>query len=313
MKVFYQLADFPHLPMPIVTSGTFDGVHRGHQAILERIKEIAYKENGQTVLITYEPHPRLVLSPNENLQLLNSLEEKIELLAQNGIEYLLVIPFTPAFSQLSSREFIQKILIETVQTKKLVIGFDHRFGKGREGSFEYLKAHEHEYPFEIQEIPRQDIENEKISSTRIRHALSEGRISEANKLLGRYYTLKGKVVKGDQLGRAIGFPTANLQISYPHKLVPKQGVYAAFVWVNSQRYEAMLYIGRRPVLQNSELRIEANLLNFNGNLYDQSLTIEIVAWVREDMSFQNLESLQHQIHLDKQQITALLQQEAVQK
>ncbi len=307
MKIYEGLSDFPKLSNAVVTSGTFDGVHLGHQKILQRIREIARSINGETVLITFWPHPRLVLYPDEhNLRLLSTFEEKAKLLRQLGIDHLVTIPFTKEFSQLSSKEFIETVLVDTIQTKKLVIGYDHRFGKNREGSFEYLQAHHEEYGFDLEEISRQDVEDIGVSSTKIRHALETSDIETAINYLGRPYELNGLVIKGQQIGRSIGFPTANVHIPNDYKLIPKDGVYAVEALVNGALYKAMLNIGNRPTVNGTQKTVEANLFDFQGDLYDKQITIYIKAFLREEKKFDGLEALKQQLFLDQKNAKNLL-------
>jgi len=274
MKIYEGLSQFENVPNPVVTSGTFDGVHLGHQKILQRIREIAKSINGETILLTFWPHPRLVLYPKEhNLRLLSTFEEKAKLLRQFGIDHLISIPFTREFSQLTSQEFIQSILVDKIKTKKLVIGYDHRFGKKREGSFEYLQQHSGEFGFDLEEISRQDVDEIGVSSTKIRNALESGDIITANNFLGRPYELNGLVIKGQQIGRSIGFPTANVHIPNSYKLIPKDGVYAVEASVNGSLYKAMLNIGNRPTVDGSSKSVETHLFDFEGDLYDKQITI----------------------------------------
>lgn len=301
MKIYEGLSEFPELSNAVVTSGTFDGVHLGHQKILNRIRQLAQEINGETVLITFWPHPRLVLYPDEhNLRLLSTFEEKAKLLRQFGIQHLVTIPFTREFSQLSSKSFIEEVLVKKIRTKKLVIGYDHRFGKNREGSFEYLQAHHKEYGFDLEEISRQDVEEIGISSTKIRHALENSDVQTAINYLGRPYELNGLVIKGQQIGRSIGFPTANVHIPNDYKLIPKDGVYAIEVEVNGKTYKAMLNIGNRPTVDGHQRTVEANLFDFEGDLYDQQITIYIKAFLREEIKFKDLDALQKQLLLDQQ-------------
>jgi riboflavin kinase/FMN adenylyltransferase len=307
MKIYEGLEGFTPVTNAVVTSGTFDGVHLGHQKILTRIREIARSNQGETVLITFWPHPRLVLYPNEHkLRLLSTFEEKAKLLRKFGIDHLITIPFTQEFSQMTSQEFIQKVLIDAIQTKKLVIGYDHRFGKNREGSFEYLKANSSAFGFELEEISRQDVEEIAVSSTKIRTALESGDVKVAESCLGRPYELNGLVIKGQQIGRSIGFPTANIHIPNDYKLIPRDGVYAVEVAVDGNLYKAMLNIGNRPTVDGSKKTVEANLFDFQGDLYDKQITVYFHNFLREERKFESLESLKSQLVQDQKSAKSLL-------
>lgn len=300
MKIYHGIDDFSRLACAVVTSGTFDGVHLGHQKILSRLREVAEKNQGETVVITYWPHPRLVLHPeDESLKLLNTFEEKAAFLKEQGIQHLIRIPFTKEFSQLSSEEFIQKILVETIGTKKLVIGYDHRFGHNREGSFEQLKINAPRYGFEVEEIPRQDVDHIAVSSSKIRKALEDGDIDTATHLLGQPYALTGRVVPGDKLGRTLGYPTANIEVDSKFKLIPADGIYAATASHGHQVYKGMLYIGNRPTLNGIQRVIEVNLFDFSQDIYGESVTLHVQKRIRNDMKFQNLEELKQQLAQDK--------------
>lgn len=301
MEVIRDIADFPKLSFPVVTSGTFDGVHVGHQKILQRVKERARLSSGQSVVITYWPHPRLVLFPEDNdLRLLSTIEERIEQLRSFGIDYLLIIPFTKEFSRLSSRTFIEEVLVKAIHTKVLVIGYDHRFGKNREGSFEHLKARSAQYGFEVEEIPRQDVDDIGVSSTKIRKSIESGDIPTANRYLGHTYSLTSTVVEGNKLGRTIGYPTANLALPSPHKLIPAHGVYAVWVRHAGQRLPAMMNIGIRPTVDGTHLTLEVHLINFEGDLYGQTLTVEFVKMLRQEQKFTGLDALKAQLAKDKE-------------
>ncbi|MCS5489516.1 bifunctional riboflavin kinase/FAD synthetase [Algoriphagus limi] len=307
MKIYEGLSEFKAVPNPVVTSGTFDGVHLGHQKILHRIREIARSIQGETILLTFWPHPRLVLYPEEhNLRLLSTFEEKTKLLRQFGIDHLITIPFTKEFSQMTSKEFIQKILVDKIHTKKLVIGYDHRFGKNREGSFNYLQEHASDFGFELEEISRQDVDAIGVSSTKIRKALESGDIQTANSFLGRSYELNGIVIKGQQIGRSIGFPTANVHIPNSYKLIPKDGVYAVEAEVNGSLFKAMLNIGNRPTVDGTQKSVETHLFDFQGDLYGKQLTIYLKAYLREEQKFESLAALQAQLLKDQQQAKMLL-------
>ncbi len=300
MKIYHSIDDFPKLNNAIVTSGTYDGVHIGHQKILERLKEIAEKYKGETVVITFWPHPRLVLYPEENtLQVLNTFEEKAELLKAQGIQHLLRIPFTKEFSQISSQEFIDNILVKCIGTKKLVIGYDHRFGKNREGSFEQLKLNGPQYGFDVEEISRQDVDNVGVSSTKIRKALIDGDIETANHFLGRPYSISGRVIKGEKLGRVLGFPTANVDVDSHFKLIPAEGIYTVTATHASKIYGGMLYIGHRPTVGGTQRSIEVNIFDFDQDIYGENITIKMMAPIRKDAHFDDLEALKKQLVADK--------------
>jgi riboflavin kinase / FMN adenylyltransferase len=302
MKIYYNIDDFSPVKNATVTSGTFDGVHVGHQTILSRVKEIAERHAGETVVITFWPHPRFILNPiDTSLKLLNTFEEKAELLKEQGIHHLLRIPFTKEFSQISSQEFISKILVEKIGTKKLVIGYDHRFGKNREGSFDQLKINGPALGFDVEEIPRQDVDHVGVSSSKIRVALEEGDTKTANHFLGRSYSLRGSVIKGDKLGRVLGFPTANIDVDSHHKLVPAEGIYAVTVEHEHKTYKGMLYIGNRPTVDGSRRSIEVNIFDFADEIYGQTIKINLMESLRKDSKFHDLEALKEQLHRDKEQ------------
>lgn len=307
MKIYQQLTDFHPPHFSVVTSGTFDGVHLGHQKILRRLQELASSKQGETVLLTYWPHPRLILQPQDkSLRLLSTLSEKVKLLEEMGIDHLIILPFTEELSQMSSAEFIQTILVEKIQTKTLVIGYDHKFGKNREGSFEYLQSHSHLFGFAIEEISRQDVDDLGVSSTKIRTALAQGDISTANKYLGRPYDLSGQVVTGQQIGRSLGFPTANIQIEDDYKLLPRDGAYAVHAEVNSIQYKAILNIGDRPTVDGEKKTIEAHLIDFEGDLYGQDLRIYFQEFLREEKKFESLDALKNQLVVDRERAIFIL-------
>lgn len=308
MIVHHGIDSLTPLPYAVVTSGTFDGVHLGHQKILQRLNEVARSyPDGQSVVMTYWPHPRTVVSnDSQDLRLLSTLEEKVDLLEQAGVDHLVVIPFTRSFSQLTSEEFIRQILIDGLGTKKLVIGYDHRFGRDREGGFDYIQAHQAEYGFEVEEIPRQDLEAVAISSSKIRAALSEGNIVAATRFLGREYSLTGTIVKGRQLGRTIGFPTANMQVDNAVKLIPGNGVYAVDVEQGGQTYGGMLNIGFRPTVAGENQTIETYVFDFDKDIYGEHMTLRFRAFLRPEQKFNGLPALMEQLHLDEQQAREVL-------
>jgi riboflavin kinase/FMN adenylyltransferase len=268
---------------------------------LERLKELAELEQRSTVVITFWPHPRFVLSSErEPISLLSSLEEKLQVFKELGINHVLVIPFTLEFAKITSLEFINDIIVGRLGVKKLVIGYDHKFGKNREGGFEYLKEHALEFGFEVEEIPQEDVDNVGVSSTRIREALQAGDVDLASRYLGREYSMIGKVVKGKQLGRTIGFPTANIIVDEPHKLIPFDGVYAIHIRIDGVVYDGMMNIGFRPTVGGLQKTIEANIFEFDGDIYDKEVTVYFYHRIRDEKKFNGLEELTNQLKKDKQ-------------
>lgn len=307
MKVYYNLSDFKPLENAIVTSGTFDGVHLGHQKILQILRETTEASGGESVVLTFWPHPRMVVSQDsQSLKLLSTVDEKIELLEKQGVNHLLIVPFTREFSELSSEEYVQKILIETIGTKKLVIGYDHHFGRNREGNFQYLENNSDRFDIQIEEISRQEIDNLVISSTKIRQSLLEGNVKSANDLLGRNYSFSGIVVKGRQLGRTIGFPTANVQVSESYKLIPTNGVYAVRTLVRGQWLNGIMNIGNRPTVDGVGRTQEVHILNFNEDIYGENITIELIDYIRPEQKFNGIEELKNQILKDKERAIQIL-------
>ena len=300
MKVYHSLADFNTLDYAVATTGTFDGVHLGHKKILGQLVQTAYKVGGESVLLTFSPHPRLVLQPDVELKLLTSLEEKIGLLEQTGLDHLIIHPFTKEFSRTPSLEFVREILVNQIGVKQLVIGYDHHFGRNREGSFDHLKEFGPIYGFEVEEIPALDIDAVNISSTKIRAALTKGNVELAATYLGHPYIIGGEVIKGDQIGRTIGFPTANLDINFQHKLIPADGVYAGYVRLNGEHHKAMANIGRRPTVGSTRRSVEIHLLDFDGDLYGQHLHFAVGHRLRDVLNFNGLDALKAQLALDKE-------------
>ena len=300
MKIHTNLDSFKGVNVPVLTSGTFDGVHTGHRKLLQRLKQIASENEGESVVLTFSPHPRTILFPDDHaLKLLSTLDEKIELLAQQGIDHLIIYPFTKAFSRISSLTFIRDILVNQIGAKHLVIGYNHHFGRNREGTFQHLQSYSQLYGFNVQEIPAEIIDSVAISSTKIRHALQAGDIKTANNLLGYAYYFTGTVIHGKAIGRTIGFPTANLKIEGENKLIPLEGVYIVNAVYNSQLYQGMMNIGKRPTLGGTETSIEVNLFQFNQEIYNESLKIAVLDKIRDEVKFSNLEQLRAQINHDK--------------
>lgn len=307
MKIYNGIEEFKKNGNAIVTSGTFDGVHIGHQKILRTLQEIAAETGGETVLITFWPHPRLVLDPiDDKIKLLTLFDEKARVLERYGLDHLVRIPFTKEFSELSSTEFIEKILVDGLGTKTLVIGYDHKFGKNREGSFDALKANSDKWGFNIREIPRQDIENVGVSSSRIRRSLNEGDIHISNKYLGWEYCLNGTVVPGDKLGRKLGYPTANIKIDSELKLIPASGSYAVRVIHDGKTYKGMLNIGVRPTVDGTRQTIEVHIFDFEREIYGDAIRVQLVKRIRFEKKFESLELLKNQLSSDKEMAQKIL-------
>jgi len=310
MKVHNDLNKLPSFRNAVVTIGSFDGVHEGHQMIIRKMNRLARDINGESVLITFHPHPRLVIYPKDNsLQLLTTIDEKIQLLERYGLDHVVVVPFTVEFSQQSADEYIEQFLVNRFQPHTIVIGYDHRFGAGRQGDINYLKAHGSTSGFEVVEIKKHEIEDIAISSTKIREALDAGHVEDAARLLGHSFTLTGTVVHGQQIGHKIGFPTANLEVSQPHKLVPPNGIYAVRVHHQDKVYGGMLYIGDRPTLKEYHNRtIEVNIFQFDQEIYGDKLKLELVGFIRSDSDFKGLDALRQQLERDRESALNVFQQ-----
>ncbi len=301
MKIFQDLTAINSIPNPVLTIGTFDGVHVGHQKILQQVKKEAEKIGGESVLFTFFPHPRMVLYPESHgLKLLQTQEEKMAKLARVGIENCIVYPFTFDFSRLSAIEFVRDILVNKLQIKKLVIGYDHQFGKNREGNIEFLKEICEVYGFEVIEIPAQDIDAVNVSSTKIRKAILDGDLAKANEYLGERFELTGTVVHGQAIGKTIGFPTANIKVNSELKLIPGNGVYAVAVSLKDSDYIGMLNIGNRPTVNDSADRtIEVHILDFSGEIYAEEITVKFIDKLRDEKQFKDLQELQNQLKEDE--------------
>lgn len=305
MEIITNIHYFPVLDYPVVTIGMFDGVHLGHKKVIERLKKIAVQNLGQTVLITFNPSPEEVLyaSENKKIRLLNIQQEKEELLSSLGVDYLLVIPFTPDFSRITSESFIREYLVNKIHVKELVIGFSHHFGYEREGDFIQLNELGKKYDFKVEEIPMEEVQNQNITSIKIRKFLKEGLICEANRLLGYPYSISGKVIHGNQIGRTLGYPTANIDVkdSYKNKLIPEQGVYAVLIQCNENQYKGMANIGYRPTvkLERHEFTTEVHLFNFSKDIYGIRISIFFIERIRDEIKFDNLDKLKIQLNMDK--------------
>ncbi|MDM1292934.1 bifunctional riboflavin kinase/FAD synthetase [Sphingobacterium sp. N143] len=323
MKIYRSLEDFSPVENAVVTIGTFDGVHIGHQKILAHLKEAAQKIKGETILLTFFPHPRLIINPDDDsLRLINDIEEKVNQLSKVGIDHLIIIPFSRDFSNQSPEEYISNVLVGKLGTKKIVIGYDHHFGKDRKGSLGDLEQFASIFDYSVDEIPEQDINDIAVSSTRVREALIKGDIKTANLYLGYPFELTGTVIRGDQIGRTIGFPTANLQVHEPHKLIPAYGIYAVEVYIYNHiqnittgeyREEnpvsiakGMGYIGTRPTVDGMNRAIEISLFDFDQDIYGKTLRVKFLHFIRHDERFDSLEEMKAQIKADETAIRNLI-------
>lgn len=300
MKIYNHFSEFKKLENAVVTIGTFDGVHFGHQKILKRLCELAKSTGGESVILTFFPHPRLIIDPeNQQLKMINTVEEKAKILANLGVDHLIITPFTRDFSNLTPAEYINQILIDTIGVKNIIVGYDHRFGKDRQGGMSDLQEFAGIYGFAIEEIPEQDINDVAVSSTKVRTALLDGDVALAATYLGYNFSIHGRVIKGDKIGRTIGFPTANIFVEETYKLIPSDGIYAVTVELNATVYKGMAYIGQRPTINGMTRNIEVNIFDFNQEIYGQLITMNFLKFLRHDVKFTGLEALKDQLHEDK--------------
>jgi riboflavin kinase/FMN adenylyltransferase len=307
MKIYNHIDEFRAVKGAVVTIGTFDGVHQGHRKIISNIVELAKASGGESVILTFFPHPRMILHPeDQSLKLITTIAEKALLLEALGVDHLIITPFSRDFSNQSPQEYIERVLVDQIGTKKIVIGYDHRFGKDRSGGLADLQALGPLYGFDVTEIPEQDINEVAVSSTRIRTALLSSDIATANDFLGYPFFLTGKVIRGDQIGRKIGYPTANI---YPHeayKLVPGDGIFAVNFMVDNAQYQGMAYIGQRPTVNGLTRNIEVNIFDFDFDIYNQSVCVEFLHYIRGDIRFNSLDALKAQLAQDKVDVLEVL-------
>jgi riboflavin kinase/FMN adenylyltransferase len=328
LKIYNQLSEFKKLNNAVVTIGTFDGVHYGHQKIIKRLCELAKSTGGESVILTFFPHPRMIIDPeNQDLKMINTIKEKAEILANLGVDHLIITPFTRDFSNLEATNYIKNILIDTIGTKQIIVGYDHRFGKDRKGGMVELQASAKIYDYQITEIPEQDINDVAVSSTKIRKALLDGDVSLASEYLGYHFSISGPVIKGDKIGRTIGFPTANIFVEETYKLIPGDGIYAVTVEMSSElgdkslelefkthnsqlvTYRGMAYIGQRPTINGMTRNIEVNIFDFNREIYGQTIKMDFLKFLRHDVKFTGLEALTAQLHQDKLNTLSFFKQE----
>lgn len=300
LEITHSIFDFTPTQKTIVTIGTFDGVHIGHQKIIEKLVHEAKSSEKKSVLLTFFPHPRMVLQKDVSIKLINTIDERAQHLEKLGLDYLIIHPFSKEFSRLTALDFVRDVLVNRLNISKLIIGYDHHFGKNREGNIEQLTEYSHLYDFTVEEIPAQDIDEVSVSSTKIRKALANGQLKTANNYLGYNFSLTGKVVNGKQLGGKIGFPTANIDVSEEYKLIPKTGVYVVKSTIENATVYGMMNIGNRPTVDGEYQTIEVHFFDFNQNLYDKELTIELLYFLRDEQKFDSVPDLISQLKKDKE-------------
>ena len=300
-----NITKIPKSDFNIATIGSFDGIHIGHKKILQTLTKIAKKNNGKSILITFWPHPRYVLKKNNDFKLLTSLDEKIKLFEKNKIDILYIVDFSLKFSKFSANKFIENILLEKLKINCLLIGYNNNFGRNREGNIRYLEENKKKFDIDIISIPKQSVDKISISSTKIREYLNNGKINSANRLLGRKYSINGKIVRGNGIGRKINFPTANIEIDEPKKLLPKSGVYAVEVILNKKIYLGMLNIGYNPTIKNEKKSIEVNIFEFSEDIYNNKISINFIRRIRNEKKFKNLNELKKQLIIDKKKVKSI--------
>ena len=299
MKIYNNLSEYHATQKSFVTIGTFDGIHIGHQKVIKNLIESAKKENATSLLLTFFPHPRMVLQKDVDIKLINTIGERTQLLKKMGLEALIIQPFTAAFSEYSAFDFVKTVFVDKLHISKLVVGYDHHFGKNREGNFEQLEAYGKTFNFEVEKISQLDINNIAVSSTKIRKAIENGEIEKANNYLGYNFMLTGEVVQGKNLGEKIGFPTANLHVKESYKLIPKTGAYVVKSTIDNKTVFGMMNIGFRPTVSGKNQTIEIHFFDFNKNLYGKTIQVEVLYFLRNEHKFETVEFLKQQLKEDQ--------------
>ncbi|UZD41755.1 bifunctional riboflavin kinase/FAD synthetase [Capnocytophaga ochracea] len=299
MREITDITTFSTQQPTVLTIGTFDGVHLGHQKIIERVVATAHQEGLLATIFTFFPHPRMVVQHDKSLKLIHTLEEKKQLLQQLGVDLLVVQPFNEAFAQLTAEEFVSTILVQHLNVKKVIIGYDHRFGRNRTANINDMRLFGEKYGFAVEEISVQEVDEVSVSSTKIREALNKGDVTTAEHYLGTPYSLTGTVVHGLKLGRTLGYPTANIQVTEDYKLIPKDGVYAVYSYIDARKVYGMMSIGKNPTIEGKGASIEVYFFDFNGDLYDRELTIYFVKYLREERKFSSVALLKKQLQDDE--------------
>ena len=299
MKTIHGIENFPASEGSIVTIGTFDGVHLGHQQILKQLIDTSQQSKLKSVLLTFFPHPRMVLQPDIPMRLIQTIEEREKALRKTGLDYLVIHPFSEKFSRLSADDYVKQVLVDKLNVRKVVVGYDHRFGRNRTASLEDMYNYADIYDFEVIEIDAKKIKSTAVSSTKIRKAIDQGDIALANSYLGDPFKLEGVVVHGDKRGRELSYPTANIELQNKHKIIPKQGVYLIQSELDNRVVYGMMNIGTKPTFDTTNPSIEVHFFDWNGDLYDQTLQVKLLKWIREEQKFDSVEELQAQIHADE--------------
>ena len=308
MQVHYGFESYKNIKNPIVTVGTFDGVHFGHQKIIQRLQKIAKKNNGESVLLTFDPHPRKILLNDQGLKLIHTINEKINILENLGLDHLVIYPFTLEFSKFSAKRYIDELLIQKLGTHTLVIGYDHHFGNDREGNIDLLKKYEKSNPFYLEEIKAHEIEEIKISSTKVRSAIEKGNIHLVNDYCGHFYEFSGEVVRGNGIGKTIGTPTANIKLNSNEKIIPLDGVYAVICQIKDANYKGIMNIGFKPTVDEGQKRtVEIHLFDYEKEIYGQDLRTKVIERIRDEVKFNSLKELKSQILKDNEKAKIILE------